>query len=148
MSAETLGTAIKTLIEASPFTSKGCRKIWARLRAHDIQTAPRRVNRIMRDLGLLAPHRLVRRAEWLHDDTIMTDRGEDEIWGIDTTQTVTTSEGRAFVFVAVDHCSGEFVGIHAAASASRRGALEPGLSPTGRASRSILAASAPASPKG
>ncbi len=32
---------------------------------------------------------------------------------------------RAFVFVAVDHCSGEFVGIHAAASASRWEALEP-----------------------
>ena len=28
-------------------------------------------------------------------------------------QTVTTREGRAYVFIAVDHCSGEFIGTHA-----------------------------------
>ena len=41
------------------------------------------------------------------------------------TQTVTTSEGRAYVFIAVDHCSGEFIGTHASSSASRWEALEP-----------------------
>jgi Integrase core domain. len=40
-------------------------------------------------------------------------------------ETFTTAEGRAYVFVAVDHCSGEFVGIHAASGASRWEALEP-----------------------
>ena len=29
----------------------------------------------------------------------------------DMTQTFTTAQGRAYVFIAVDHCSGEFVGI-------------------------------------
>jgi putative transposase len=38
---------------------------------------------------------------------------------------MTTAEGRAYVFVAVDHCSGEFVGTHAASSVSRWEALEP-----------------------
>ena len=42
-----------------------------------------------------------------------------------TGETFTTAEGRAYVFVAVDHCSGEFVGIHAASGASRWEALEP-----------------------
>ena len=55
----------------------------------------------------------------------------------DMTQTVTTGEGRAFglsldwvafdasLFIAVDHCSGEFIGTHASSSASRWEALEP-----------------------
>ncbi len=46
-------------------------------------------------------------------------------WGTDMIQTVTTGEGRAYVFIAVDHCSGEFVGAHASSSASRWEALEP-----------------------
>ena len=53
------------------------------------------------------------------------------------TQTVTTQEGRAFgislgrvafdasLFIAVDHCSGEVIGTHAASSESRWKALEP-----------------------
>ncbi|MBY0333404.1 MAG: integrase core domain-containing protein [Acetobacteraceae bacterium] len=41
------------------------------------------------------------------------------------TETVTVREGRARVFVAVDHCSGECVGSHAARSGDRFEALEP-----------------------
>lgn len=54
----------------------------------------------------------------------MTER-VDEAWGTDMTQTLTTAEGRAYVFIAVDHGSGEFVGTHAASGASRWEALEP-----------------------
>ncbi len=49
----------------------------------------------------------------------------DQVWGTDMTQTVTTAEGRAYVFLAVDHCSGEFVGTHASSSANRWEAIEP-----------------------
>ena len=71
-----------------------------------------------------------------HKGTIVTDR-IDDVWGTDMTQTVTTGEGRAFglslgriafdasLFIAVDHCSGEFIGTHASSSASRWEALEP-----------------------
>jgi putative transposase len=45
--------------------------------------------------------------------------------GTDMTETVTIREGRARVFVAVDHCSGECVGNHAARSGNRFEALEP-----------------------
>ena len=41
------------------------------------------------------------------------------------TETVTLKEGRARVFVAIDHCSGECVGSHAARSGNRFEALEP-----------------------
>lgn len=116
--------AIRAVIEASPFQGEGYRKVWARLRFKGIRTAPRRVRRIMREHGLLAPHRARRRPEHPHDGTIVTDR-VDQVWGTDMTQTLTTAEGRAYVFIAVDHCSGEFVGTHAAHGASRWEALEP-----------------------
>jgi transposase InsO family protein len=47
------------------------------------------------------------------------------MWGTDMTQTITVGEGRAYVFVAVEHANSEIVGIHAARSANRFEALEP-----------------------
>jgi len=41
------------------------------------------------------------------------------------TQTITTNEGNAYVFVAVEHANSEIVGIHVARSANRFEALEP-----------------------
>ena len=46
------------------------------------------------------------------------------MWGTDLTTTF-TGEGQVAVFVAVDHCSAECVGIHAARRATRFEALEP-----------------------
>jgi putative transposase len=48
----------------------------------------------------------------------------DLMWGSDLTSTL-TGEGQASIFVAVDHCSAECVGIHAARRATRFEALEP-----------------------
>lgn len=116
--------AIREVIEASPFTGEGYRKVWARLRFRGLRTAARRVRRLMKEHGLLAPHRPAPWAAHPHDGTVVTER-VDQVWGTDMTETVTTAEGRAYVFVAVDHCSGEFVGIHAAAGDSRWEALDP-----------------------
>ena len=115
---------IEAIIEASPFSGEGYRKIWARLRHRGVCTAPRRVRRVMKENNLLAPQRPVQRDAHPHDGTIVTER-VDQVWGTDMTQTVTIGEGRAYVFIAVDHCSGEFVGTHASSSASRWEALEP-----------------------
>ncbi|WP_129434675.1 IS3 family transposase [Roseovarius sp. A46] len=112
------------MIAASPFSGEGYRKVWARLRAQCVRTAPRRVLRVMKANDLLAPPRPVQRDTHPHDGTIVTDR-VDDVWGTDMTQTVTTGEGRAYVFIAADHCSGEFIGTHASSSASRWEALEP-----------------------
>ena len=46
------------------------------------------------------------------------------MWGTDLTS-VMTGEGQAAVFIAVDHCSAECLGIHASRSADRFEALEP-----------------------
>ena len=53
---------------------------------------------------------------------IVTNR-VNEMWGTDMTQTITVAEGRAYVFVAVEHANSEVVGIHAARSANRFEAL-------------------------
>jgi transposase InsO family protein len=47
------------------------------------------------------------------------------MWGADLTQTLTIDEGTASVFVAIDHCTCECVGIHASKKANRFEALEP-----------------------
>jgi len=121
--AELLGH-IRAQILGSRLHGEGYRKIWARLRHAGIRTSARRVRRLMGQHGLLAPHRLCRPEQRAHDGTITTS-AVDVMWGTDMTETVTLREGRARVFVAVDHCSGECVGSHAARSGNRFEALEP-----------------------
>jgi putative transposase len=119
-----LADHIRREIEASDFHGEGYRKLWARLRVAGVRSSPRRVRRVMGENGLLAPHRVGRNQEKMHDGTIVTDK-VNEMWGTDMSQTVTLEEGRAYVFVAVEHANSEIIGIHAARSANRFEALEP-----------------------
>ena len=59
-----------------------------------------------------------------HDGTITTEE-PDTMWGTDMTTTVTTGQGTVDVFIAVDHCTCECVGLHAAKRGDRFEALEP-----------------------
>src|SRR5262249_23287371 len=109
----------------SPFHGEGYRKVWARLRYQGIRTSRERVRRLMRDHGLQAPQRVGHaHGPKAHDGTILTDR-PDELWGTDMTTTVTTGQGQVCVFVAVDHCTSECIGILASLSGNRFEALEP-----------------------
>ena len=124
MSDEALTTAIRGVLAASPFHGEGHRKVWARLRHAGTRTSLRRVLRLMRQNNLLAPTRTGSpRGPRNHDGTIIPDT-VDAMWGTDLTTTI-TGEGQAAVFVAVDHCSAECIGIHAHARATRFQALEP-----------------------
>jgi putative transposase len=124
MADEALVAAIRQLLADSPFHGEGYRKLWARLRFAGVRTSRRRVLRLMREHGLLAHPRAGRpHGPRAHDGTIVTER-VDVMWGSDLTL-VMTGEGQAAVFVAVDHCSAEGVGIHASHSANRFEALEP-----------------------
>jgi len=115
---------IRAVLAASPFHGEGHRKIWARLRVAGVRTSKRRVLRLMRENDLLAPSRVgTPRGPRSHEGTIIPDT-VDTMWGTDLTTTI-TGEGQAAVFVAVDHCSAECVGIHAAPRATRFEALEP-----------------------
>ena len=121
---EALADTIRGILLQSDFHGEGYRKAWARLRMAGIRTTRRRVLRVMREHGLLAPGRSgTPRGPQAHDGTILTDT-VDDMWGTDLT-TTWTGEGLASVFIAVDHCSAECIGIHAAKRATRFEALEP-----------------------
>src|SRR6202049_5220774 len=84
----------------------------------------RRVLRLMRQNNLLAPARVGSpRGPRNHDGTIIPET-IDTMWGTDLTATF-TGEGPAAVFIAVDHCSAECVGVHAHSRATRFEALGP-----------------------
>ena len=115
---------IREVLAASPLYGEGHRKVWARLRFEGVRTSKARVLRLMREAQLLAPSRTVPKAENPHTGTIITKR-PNEVWASDHTATVTVQEGQVTVFVAVDHCTTECIGIHAAKRATRFEALEP-----------------------
>ena len=91
-----LAEHIRQHIAASRLHGEGYRKLWARLRFAGVRASPRRVRRVMRANGLLAPHRVGRTEAKPHDGTIITDK-INEMWGTDMTQTITIREGRANV---------------------------------------------------
>lgn len=120
-----LAAAIRRVLHDSPFVGEGHRKVWAKLRHEGIRSGKPRVLRVMRENALLAPQRGgSARGPRAHDGVIRT-KVPDEMWGTDFTTTLTLREGQAAVFVAVDHCTCELIGVHAAARATRWEALEP-----------------------
>src|ERR1700675_1515876 len=119
-----LAEHLRQHIAASRLHGEGYRKLWARLRFAGVRTSPRRARRVMRENGLLAPHRVGRTETQPHDGTIITEK-VNKMWGTDMTKTITIGKGRANVFVAVEHANSEVVGIHASRSANRFEALEP-----------------------
>jgi len=124
MPDEALVEAIRAVLAASPFHGEGHRKVWARLRHDGVRTSKRRVLRLMGAHGLLAPSRVGSpRGPRNHDGTIIPET-VDTLWGTDLT-TAWTGEGQAAVFIAIDHCGADCVGIHAALQANRFEALEP-----------------------
>jgi len=117
--------AIRRVLTDSPFHGEGYRKVWARLRHAGLRTSRERVRRLMRENGLSAGPRTGRpRGPRNHDGTIIPET-IDAMWGTDMTATFTIEHGQVAVFVAVDHCSAECVGIHAALHGTRHEALEP-----------------------
>ncbi len=116
---------IREVIIGSPFSGEGHRKVTARLRReHGIGVGRKRVLRLMREAGLLAPQRARgRRRPRLHEGTIIPE-APDVLWGTDATMAYTTRDGWVWAFVAVDHHTAE-----AWASVAKRGdrfaCLEP-----------------------
>ena len=125
LSDDQLAVAIRAVFAASPFLGEGHRKAWAKLRHTGTRCGKPRVLRVMRENNLLAPQRGGGyRGPRAHDGTITT-VAPDTMWGTDFTTTLTVSEGQAAVFVCVDHCTSELIGVHASGKATRWEALEP-----------------------
>ena len=116
---------IRGVLEDAPFLGEGHRKAWARLRGQGVRTSKARVLRLMREAQLLAPTRAGHaHGPKAHDGTITTEQ-PDQMWGMDATSCLTRCEGTATVFVVVDHCASECIGLHAAKPGTRFEAIEP-----------------------
>ena len=116
---------IRAILAACPFHGEGYRKIRARLAHRGVHVGGKRVLRLMRVHGLLAPRRLgPPNGNAAHDGRITTDR-PDVMWGTDATRFYTQREGWCWFFGAVDHYLDEVVGWHVAKLGDRWAALEP-----------------------
>ena len=63
--------SILEVMTASPFGTEGVKKVHARLRRKGIKASRNRINRIMREQGLLSPQRNDPGEEKTHDGTII-----------------------------------------------------------------------------
>ena len=96
-------TEIRAFITESEFYGEGYRKIHAALRFNGLRTSPLRVLRLMRENSLLAPSRVGKaHGPKAHDGNIKTEC-INKMWGTDMTTTLTTDEGTASIFFAIDH---------------------------------------------
>jgi transposase InsO family protein len=116
---------IRTVLATCPFHGEGYRKVRVRLAHRGLAVGGKRVLRLMRQHGLLAPRRLgPPNGNPAHDGTITTDR-PDVMWGTDATRFYTERDGWCWFFGAVDHYTDEVVGWHVAKIGDRWAALEP-----------------------
>ncbi len=120
-----LVSQIRQVLESSPFSGEGYRKVRARLRRErGIGVGGKRVLRLMRREGLLAPQRAARRrAERPHTGSIVP--AEPNVrWGTDATLGWTRQDGWCWVFACVDHYTAE-AWAHVAKVGDRFAALQP-----------------------
>ena len=116
--------AIRADLARSPWSGEGHRKVWARLRVQDgLRVARKRVLRLMRESGLLSPHRARPRPDAAHDRRIVTD-APNVMWAIDGTQISTVRDGKVWLFATVEHWNAEALGWHLSKRGTRREALQ------------------------
>jgi transposase InsO family protein len=117
-------SAIRADLERSPWIGEGHRKVWARLRVLDgIRVARKRILRLMRENGLLSPHRHLARSGEAHDGRIVTD-APNLMWGTDATQIATVLDGKVWLFAVVEHWNAEALGWHVAKIGDRYAAAQ------------------------
>ena len=116
---------IHQVLAASPFAGEGYRKVRARRRReHQVQVSGKRVLRLLRREGLLAPQRVRgRRRPRPHDGTIIPE-APNQRWGTDATMAWTRADGWVWVFACIDHYTAE-AWAHVAKVGDRFAALQP-----------------------
>ncbi|MEX3583685.1 MAG: IS3 family transposase [Burkholderia sp.] len=95
--------AVRADLTRTPLVGEGARKVSARFRIQDdIRVSRARVSPLMREHGLLSPHRQPQKPPNAHDARMTTDR-PNEMWGTDGAKVQTVDEGLVWIFAAVDH---------------------------------------------
>jgi putative transposase len=125
ISDDELVVLIRRILADSPFAGEGYRKVRARLRReHDVRVSGKRVLRLLRAHGLLAPQRVRgRRKPRPHDGTIIP-AAPNLRWGTDATMAWTRTDGWVWVFACIDHYTAE-AWAHVAKIGDRFAALQP-----------------------
>jgi transposase InsO family protein len=125
ISDEELLRLIRQVLADSPFAGEGYRKVRARLRRqHQVRVSGKRVLRLLRREGLLAPQRVRgRRKPRPHDGTIIPE-APNLRWGTDATMAWTRDDGWVWVFACIDHYTAE-AWAHVAKTGDRFAALQP-----------------------
>jgi putative transposase len=99
---------IREVIAESPFSGEGHRKVTAYLRRNKrVYVGRKRVLRIMRAHGLLAPQRDKRRRKARSHDGTIIPAAPDLLWGADATMAWTKRDGWVWAFCCVDHFTAE-----------------------------------------
>jgi transposase InsO family protein len=144
VSDDALLAAIRADLARSPWHGEGHRKVWARLRVLDgIRVARKRVLRLMRENGLLSPHRARTRDNTLHDRHIITD-APNIMWAIDATQITTVQDGKVWLFGVIEHWNAETLGWHVAKRGDRYAAAQA----VGMAVRNVFGHVSPSAARG
>ena len=110
---EPLLEKIREVLKRSPFHTEGTKKVHRRLKAwFNVKAGRARVNRLMREAGLLSPQRIdADRSEKKHEGTIIPEN-IDQLWGTDGTQFGMGNGRLLWLFAAIDHYSCEVLGMH------------------------------------
>lgn len=126
LSDEDLLIEIKTVMNESPFKGEGYKKIWHRLRRKGIKADKGRVNRIMRENGLLSPYRhdpaTVRKRT--HNGRIVT-VAPNILWATDGKKFYVDELGWCWFFGVIDHFNDELLSWHICKKGDRYAAMEP-----------------------
>jgi transposase InsO family protein len=104
---------IREVLRRSPFHTEGTKKVYRRLRAwFNVRASRARVNRLMREAGLLSPQRIEADcSQKLHEGTIIPEN-IDLLWGTDGTQFGLANGRLLWLFAVIDHYSCEVLGWH------------------------------------
>ena len=118
--------AIVAVLQGSPFVTEGVKKVHARLRRQGMVAARKRINRLMREYGLLSPQRSEPGEPKTHEGTIIPTT-INQIWGTDGTLFGTVNGDLLWLFAVIDHFSDEILGWHIVevGQGDRFAALEP-----------------------
>ena len=144
ISDDALLAAIRADLARSPWHGEGHRKVWARLRVmDDIRVARKRVLRLMREHGLLSPHRARTRDAAPHDRHIITE-APNLMWATDATQITTVQDGKVWLFGVIEHWNAEALGWHVAKRGDRYAAVQA----LGMAVRTVFGHVSPSAARG
>ena len=88
-----------------------------------MRVSRKRLLRLMREHGLLSPHRARRRSDAPHDRRIVTE-APNVIWATDATQIATVQDGKVWQFGVAEHWNAELPGWHVAKRGTRFEALQ------------------------